>query len=436
MGTITVPHLVGKPKKNPRRWFWQPSATLKRQGWKSLPLGTDELAAITAAKARNAEVKAWRDGGRAPAEVAPRVQPHTVDAVIAAYKVAKFKPKAEGGLADNTQHTYAGQLRTISRWAGKERMDAITRKNVLVFRDALYAPRKKDGVVRVNGAYNTLRMLRTLFDWAQANEYVPKGYNPADGDLDAQTPAPRDQFASAAARKALPAAAIALGQPNMAAAMILSWTIGQREEDLLKLLQSRYDEIQPYEVDDPALYERVAAREPDERVWGVRVRQGKTDRWVGVPVVGEARQQLETAIAAARAAGLATILFDEVRRRSWTAAELVERKTRQAQFQRAFAAIRDHAAQTAREQQDHELAEEIAGLQFRDFRRTCVVMMGQRGLPDHLIASITGHKLETVKKILEVYLPRTTGMAVLAVDLMETREAMMNRKAANKGQKA
>ncbi len=30
-----------------------------------------------------------------------------------------------------------------------------------------------------------------------------------------------------------------------------------------------------------------------------------------------------------------------------------------------------------------------ADIQFRDFRRTCVVTMGQRGIPDHLISAIT-----------------------------------------------
>lgn len=435
MGKVTIHHFLAKPTAGGIRYYWQPSATLKAQGWRPLALGLDEGAAITAAKARNLEVAAWRKGGGSPREVAPIAQRHSVDHVIAAYKRARFKPRAEGGLADNTQHTYAGQLRTISRWAGRERMDAITRKNVIVFRDALYKPRK-DGTIRVNGAYNTLKMLRTLFDWAQANEYVPTGYNPAAGDLDARTPAPRDQFASSAARTALLAAAHALERPNMAAAMLLAWTIGQREEDLLKLLQSRYDEIQPFEVDDPAVYARRAAAEPDGRVFGVRVRQGKTDRWVGVPVIGEARREIEAAIAAARKAGLAAILFDEERQRPWTAAGLTERKTRQAQFQRSFAEIRDHAVGTATKLQDHELAAELAGLQFRDFRRTCVVMMGQRGLPDHLISAITGHKLETVKKILEVYLPRTTGMAMLAVDLMDTRDALMTRQAAEKGKRA
>ena len=95
--------------------------------------------------------------------------------------------------------------------------------------------------------------------------------------------------------------------------------------------------------------------------------------------------------------------------------------TRQAQFQRSFGAIRAKAAATASASGDDDLATELAGLQFRDFRRTCVVVMAQRGIPDHLISAITGHQLDTVKKILETYLPRTTGMAMLAMDLTHER---------------
>jgi hypothetical protein len=79
------------------------------------------------------------------------------------------------------------------------------------------------------------------------------------------------------------------------------------------------------------------------------------------------------------------------------------------------------AAATLTKAGDLELAAEVAEIEFRDFRRTCVVTMGQRGIPDHLIAAITGHRRDSVKKILETYLPRTTGMAMLAVDLTHDR---------------
>jgi integrase len=425
MAKITIPCFRIKKTAGGIRYYWEPSATLKKAGWKAVPLGKDEDAALRAARARNDEVRAWRAGTAAPADVRRIEKRHTVDAVIAAFKLHRF-PR----LADNTQKEYAAKLRVISAWAGTERIDTITRANVLTFRDALYRPRR-DGVVRATSAYNTLKVLRTLFDWARTNEHCTG--NPAAGDLDVTTPAPREQYASAPARDALVAAADALSLPVMAASMILAWTIGQREEDLLKLVQTRYVELQPYEADDPAVYARLAAREPDGRVMGIRLRQGKTDRWVGVPIVGDARRHVEAALVGARRLNLTTILYDEERERTWTAPERVDRMTRQAQFQRGFGAIRAKAAETATAAGDDDLAAELTGLQFRDFRRTCVVVMAQRGIPDHLISAITGHQLDTVKKILETYLPRTTGMAMLAMDLTHERAPVQIARESRRG---
>ena len=413
MAKITIEFLRAKKTAGGIRYYWEPSATLKKAGWKALSLGADEETAIKAARARNREIEAWRDGSATPADVRKIEKRHTVSAIVRLYvdqRVSKHKEK--------TQVEYRSKLRVIERWAGEERMDAITLDNIKAFRDRLYAPRK-DGQVKATTAFNTLKVLRALWSWAHANEHISA--NPAAKDLDISTPAPRQQFAGALARQALIDAAIAIERPNMAAAIILAYTIGQREEDLLKLLQTRYDEIHQFEADDPAVYERLVAREPDGRLFGVRVRQGKTDRWVGVPVTGDARTHLEAGILGARAKKLTTILYDEAREQTWTAPDRDDRRTRQMYFQRAFSAVRAKAIEQLRAAGDVELAAEVADLQFRDLRRTCVVMMGERGIPDHLIAAITGHQLETVKKIMEVYLPRTTGMAMLAVDLAAAR---------------
>lgn len=413
MAKFTIEFLRKKTTAGGIRYYWEPSATLKKAGWKALSLGQDEESAIRAARARNKEIDAWREGSATPANVKKIEQRHTVSSIITLYKaqkVAKHKEK--------TQVETLSKLKVIERWAGDERMDGITFDNIKAFRDVLYAPRA-DGRVRATTAFNTLKVLRALWAWAHGNEMI--SYNPALKDLDLTVPAPRQQFASALARQALIDAAIATGRPNMAAAIIIAYTIGQREEDLLKLPQTRYDEIQRYEADDPAVYDRLIAREPDGRLFGVRVRQGKTDRWVGVPVTGDARTYLEAGITAARAQHLTTVLFDEVRKQTWTAPNFVDRQSRQMYFQVAFSAIRAHAVEAMTAAGDTELAAEIKDLQFRDLRRTCVVMMGERGIPDHLISAITGHQLETVKKILEVYLPRTTGMAMLAVDLAAER---------------
>jgi hypothetical protein len=50
-----------------------------------------------------------------------------------------------------------------------------------------------------------------------------------------------------------------------------------------------------------------------------------------------------------------------------------------------------------------------------------VVYLGEFGIADHLIAAITGHTLDETKKILETYMPRTTGMAARAIALSQAR---------------
>jgi hypothetical protein len=299
---------------------------------------------------------------------------------------------------------------------------AITRKNVRTLRDSLMAP-DKDGRVRHTAAHATLRVLRTLLKYAVDEEVIPE--NPAQS-FALSAPAPRHQVAGPEARDALLLAADAAGEPNMGLAMLLGWKTAQREGDLLKMLQTQYVEIPPYKM-DPEVHAALAALAADGRVMGIRVRQGKTNRWVEVPVVAGERERIEAAIAAARAIGLTTILFNEQDRAPWTSGDAKERRTRQAYFQRRFADHRATAAALATKAGNDLLAAELVDLQFRDFRRTCVVALGELGLADQLIAAITGHSLDETKRILEVYMPRTTGMAARAIMLSAERDARATR---------
>lgn len=142
-------------------------------------------------------------------------------------------------------------------------------------------------------------------------------------------------------------------------------------------------------------------------VKGIQIRQGKTSRWVGVPIVGELRASIEASLAAnaARSAAVATILVCHSTGRPWT-----ERN-----FIRVFTRVRDHAITRGHNR--------LAILQYRDLRRTCVVRLGRLGLNDAQISAITVHKLETIKKILETYMPRDAQMAAGAVIAMIGKHA-------------
>lgn len=60
----------------------------------------------------------------------------------------------------------------------------------------------------------------------------------------------------------------------------------------------------------------------------------------------------------------------------------------------------------------------IEDLQPRDIRRTAMVNMAEGGATDVQIAAVSGHSIESTRRILETYVPRTVAMARQAVDRM------------------
>lgn len=429
MATFTILYLVTKPGRNGvTRHYWQPSAALRRAGWQPVTLGTDQHAAIAAARRLNEQVEQWQAGGL---PVAPQgrtgagkaaVRRHqargTVGALIDGYRSSP----AWAALKANTRRTYDDALGIVERWAGDAPVASISRKRVQTFKAGLSQPAEKGGPLRLTRAATVMRVARTLFKWGQDNDLV--GENPFT-NAGVVTPPPRWQVWSPEARAALTAAALDPATANsvtyppehsLIAAMVLGFAIGQREGDLLRLQQSQYVEVPAYKM-DADVHARLAQLHDGGRVMAIRIRQGKTARWIEVPVIGEARHAVETAIARARAAGCTTILIDERTGRPWSENAGAHR------FQRRFAECRARAIIAAQKAGSDALATELQDLQFRDLRRTAVVFLGELGLADQLISAITGHKLETVKKILETYMPRNTAMAARAISLSHYRDA-------------
>jgi hypothetical protein len=122
-------------------------------------------------------------------------------------------------------------------------------------------------------------------------------------------------------------------------------------------------------------------------------------------VEGDDRRQIEAAIEDARKHGRTTILGNDRDHQPWN----------QDNFISWFGLVRAKAVATATDAGDDQLAAELADLWFSDLRRSCVVILGELGLDDPAISAITGHKLGTIKTILETYMPRTEGMAARAV---------------------
>ena len=412
MAKFTIPFLVTKRHKNgSASFYWQPSATLAREGWRATPLGKDESAAIDAAREINRQVDKWRAGASLP-EIRTKHQDGTLSGAIADYRRAVIegtKPNGKPKIAASTAKTYNSALPRLEAWAGKQPLVFITRQRVAALRDGML----KSGVGE-HAAHTTLKLGRQLFSWLIDQGRWEQGKNPFE-NFGMGQPAPREPIWSPPALELIVRTADKMGLPSIALAITLGYAIGQREADILRANISQFVALPEHKM-QPEDWRTLAAAAPDGVPHGIRIRQGKTLAWIEVPVTGETRRRVEANIARARTAGIMQMVLDDAREGYYRG------ESGQTRFIRDFAEVRGQAAIIAAQQGDAALAEEIATLQFRDLRRTCVVYLGELGLEDHLIAAITGHDIDETRRILKVYMPRTTGRAATAIAMVTRRE--------------
>jgi integrase len=165
---------------------------------------------------------------------------------------------------------------------------------------------------------------------------------------------------------------------EMQRALIIGLHTGQREGDLLRLTWSSYD-----------------------GGW-IKLRQGKARRagvqgpLVEIPCTAALRRMLD---AMERASPL-----------------ILTTKTGQSFKKRYFARLWDEAMKAAGLQQVQlpGMAAPV-DLHFHDLRGTAVTLLSEAGCTPQQVATITGHSLKTVHRILERYLARTRGLAEQAI---------------------
>lgn len=170
---------------------------------------------------------------------------------------------------------------------------------------------------------------------------------------------------------ALKEAAITKGLPSMALAIDIALFTMQREGDVIRLPINKYDGQE------------------------IRLRQGKTKKWVYIPV---SRQPVFKQI------------LDSAPRKSllW----LISERT-------GAPYTKDHCGDIFRE--IREAAAQPKDMQFRDLRRTGIVLWGMSGAEPQEIAAISGHSITEVQDILETYLPRNMRMAEHGADKVNAR---------------
>jgi integrase len=161
-------------------------------------------------------------------------------------------------------------------------------------------------------------------------------------------------------------------------ALILALHTGQREGDLLRLAWSAYDGM-----------------------W-IKLRQGKARRGgkpgplIEIPCTTALRRMLD---------GMERV-----------SPLILTTKTGQAFKKRYFARLWDKAMCKANLQSVLlPGSDQPVELHFHDLRGTAVTLLSEAGCTPQQIATITGHSLKTVHRILERYLARTTGLAEQAI---------------------
>jgi integrase len=165
---------------------------------------------------------------------------------------------------------------------------------------------------------------------------------------------------------------------EMQRALIIGLHTGQREGDILRLAWTSYD-----------------------GGW-IKLRQGKARRGgVAGPLV-----EIPCTAALRR-------MLDKMER---TSALILTTKTGQSFKKRYFARQWDEAMKAATLQKVQLPGIDApVDLHFHDLRGTAVTLLSESGCTPQQVATITGHSLKTVHRILERYLARTRGLAEQAI---------------------
>lgn len=407
IGRETIRGLVEKPTAGGIRYYWEPTPLQRKAGWTTQTLPTDLVAAITAARKRNEQIDGWKNGGAKPKEVQAYNRRQTFGHVLDRYEKEVLALKAA-----NTRRVDSTSIKRLRAWAGDLDVAWITRKRVKALRDALMEHVVLDGPGHAP-VFALLTCLRAIMAW-WINDQDLNTPNPADR-FGVPAPAPRDAIWEPDALAAFAEGAIELGVASIDLAVEIAAYTGQREEDVIMLAASQWREMSLRQLGgDERLYDALVSHDgPDAgKVMGIYVRQRKTNRWIGVPIEGALRARIESALAANRKAALAR---GTVQAQHIIVCERTGTGWGQDDFIHTVLDIRRAAAAVAIGDGNMDLAERLWTLQFRDLRRTCIVNLGLLGLNDYQIASISGHTQATIKKILEVYMPRTEAAAAHSV---------------------
>lgn len=283
---------------------------------------------------------------------------NSVSSLICSYKKSKNYRK----LSDNTKEDYDYRLELIEKWAGKVPVDGITRKSVRDFWEKL----AQKSEWKANA---TIRVLRLLLNYAVDMEFLLTNPAARPGLVSID---PRNVVWSREELFAAVKSADNLGYYNIGTAILLAAFLAQREADILKL--------------DWRDYQNGA----------FLIRQNKTKAYIAVPLHPILKARLEKYT---DKTGLVV------------KSDLTGKKYTKDAFTHRFDLIRKDVCKTL---------PEMERCKFMDLRRTAIVRLAEAGCTEAQISAVSGHKIDTCRRILETYLPRNSTMAKDAIAKYES----------------
>lgn len=371
--TNQIPFLTPSHQQPGATYHWKPSPRLRKAGWTNLTLGQDWGVAVQLAIGRNADVAAF-ERRQASCPERSRGAPATIRRWSDLVRAYQADP-AFLDLKPSSQAEYASRIRALTIWAldGQMQLRDLDRAMLVDLRNTLVRDPRKHRTAAL------LRVLRVLVNFAAGQGWLPRGL--ADG-LDIPEAPSRTTIIAPADVERLAARAEAEGQPALALAIRLGFWTFQRESDLLALTRFNWRPCT-----DMSAFARSVLAGPDGSVMGLRIQQRKTDAWVHVPLIPPLRAAVDARLAAldASAAHLLSCAAGGGQWPQWA-------------FQRAFRGIAE--------------AEGMSEVQFRDFRRSGMVLFGELAVELQLITSISGHAvLGNKRTILDTYMPASSRFA-------------------------
>lgn len=400
------PELLRQRERTDGSWriWWEPSAAARRLGFEVVELDASRLTWSTREAARiNRELAVALKTGRR-AEAAPNGR--TVEALANKYmRSDKFRR-----LAEKTQDSYRRAFAPIIAKWGRYPVIDFSKPVMHEWHETLLA------TTTDVTASARIRHMSILMGYAELIGWRPESSNPC-AKLGMRTPQGRRRTASWAEFDALIEAAHVAGLPSMAHLITLALYTGQRQTDLR---EATWGDFRRRSL------QLIGWHEPRD-CWVWFLTRSKRGNDGAVVIHDDAMPAFGAAITAARDRALAKLgtgkltpeiavatplFWDDLANLPFTGRGAEDR------FQNRWGAIRRAAAAALTKAGNTAGADAIAGLQFRDLRRTFGALSRAGGASKDDTADVLGNTAATDQHLADIYMApqvETSARAVAAV---------------------